>query len=234
MKIYDVEQGSTEWLALRAGIPTASEFSRLVTPKKREIAKGEKVRGYVAEKLAERWLGRPLEAFSGSFSMEQGKILEEEAIPRFELETGLAGRKVGFITTDDGKYGCSPDWLLDIGGVEAKCPKPETHVEYLLAGTCPDEYYGQIQGSMLVTGAPHWYFVSYCRGFPLLIVKVMRDEEYLETLAEALQIVGKHIDEGYAVLVKLNGGEPVRAVQPEKDYFEEFYAETPTDLEEVV
>ena len=31
--IFDIEQGSDEWHALRAGKPTASEFSKLVTSK---------------------------------------------------------------------------------------------------------------------------------------------------------------------------------------------------------
>ena len=32
MKILNCEQGSLEWFEARAGIPTASEFSCLVTP----------------------------------------------------------------------------------------------------------------------------------------------------------------------------------------------------------
>ena len=32
MIILDVEQGSRAWIEARLGIPTASEFSRIVTP----------------------------------------------------------------------------------------------------------------------------------------------------------------------------------------------------------
>jgi len=31
MQIHDVEQGSSEWLMLRSGLPTASNFSKMVT-----------------------------------------------------------------------------------------------------------------------------------------------------------------------------------------------------------
>ena len=35
---FDLAQGSEAWLAIRLGIPTASEFDRILTPKKLELA----------------------------------------------------------------------------------------------------------------------------------------------------------------------------------------------------
>ena len=32
MIIHEVEQGSGDWLKLRLGIPTASEFDKIITP----------------------------------------------------------------------------------------------------------------------------------------------------------------------------------------------------------
>lgn len=230
MKIHECLQGSDEWFTLRAGIPTASDFSQLVTPKKREIAKANALLNI---KLAERWLGRPLDAVSIGFAGEQGKILEEDAIPRFELDAGMDVTRVGFVTNHNA--GCSPDGLIIhdgkvIGGLEVKSPKPETHTDYLLGGTVPDEYFAQCQGGILVTGASVWWFMSYARGFPSLIVKVEPDEQYLATLSTAINLFNERLNKAYARLVDLNGGEPTRAVVPTRDLIAEYYHE-PTDAD---
>ena len=49
-------QGSIEWMQARAGIPTASEFDNLVTPKW-EVRTGQMPKTYLARKLAEWWQG---------------------------------------------------------------------------------------------------------------------------------------------------------------------------------
>ena len=111
MKIHEAAQGTQAWLEARAGIPTASEFDALITPLWK-IRTGEGVTSYIARKLAEKW-GGPLPSFGGSgqisWAMEQGQILETEVIPWYEYETGEQIQRVGFITTDDEKAGCSPD-----------------------------------------------------------------------------------------------------------------------------
>src|SRR5262245_61827187 len=107
MKIHDVMQRSTEWLQLHVGIPTASDFDNLITPKF-EIRKGKTPDSYLARKIAEAWQGGPLPGFS-SWATNQGNLLEPEAIPKLAFETGLQIQQVGFITRDDGRVGCSPD-----------------------------------------------------------------------------------------------------------------------------
>lgn len=213
MKVYrDIEQGSDEWLNVRLGIPTASEMGVLVTAGGK-IAEGKGVHTYLCEKLAEKWLGRPLDLFTGTKATDAGKVLEDDALPKFELETGLDLERVGFVTTDDGRCGCSPDSLI-VGsnvGVEAKAPQPHTHVKYLIGGVLPDEYFAQVQASMMICAAPHWWFISYCRGFPELILEVKRDEKYIATLTKAVALFNERLDEAYAKLLKLNGGrEPER------------------------
>jgi len=153
-----MEQGSVSWMQARAGIPTASEFDSLVTPEFK-VRTGEMPKTYVAKKLAEAWLGGPLLTFN-TFDMDAGQILEEEAIPWWELEFGQTVQRVGLVTTDDGRVGCSPDGLLENCGLEIKCPKPETHVGYLLKGDLPKDYRAQVHGGMYVTGYPQWNFLS--------------------------------------------------------------------------
>lgn len=215
MKIIACKQGTDDWLEARLGIPTASEFDNLVTPLWK-VKAGEMVETYLAKKLAERWRGAPLASFSGG-AMEQGSILESEAIPWYEFEYNVTVRRVGFVLSDCGKSGCSPDGLItDDMGLEVKCPEPHTHVKYLLDGELPKAYAAQVQGSMLVTGLPAWRFLSYCRGFPSLVLTVKADSEAQVALAEALDKFNARLDAGYARLVELNGGPPGPAAEPDE------------------
>lgn len=187
MKIYNMKQGSPEWIHARLGIPTASEFDELITGEWKART-GEGVDKYIYRKLAERILGFSLNNASG-WALEQGSIMEHEAIPFYEGVHDVRVQRVGFITTDDGLVGCSPDGLVgDDGGLEVKCPQPETHLRYLLNGVVPKEYLAQVHGSMYVTGRPRWTFLSYSRQFPPLIVTVERDREIDLKIAAALYV----------------------------------------------
>lgn len=206
----DFEQGSLQWLRARAGIPTASEFDQLLTPKF-EIRTGEMPKTYLSKKLAEAWSGMPLVSEQNSFAMEQGVILEESAIPWYELEFGEQVRRVGFITTDDGRIGCSPDGLISDGGIEIKCPQSHTHIGYLLAGDVPKDYLCQVHGSLFVAGAPFWKFVSYNRRLPPLVLTVFRDDDIQKRIAEALAGFLERFDASMKRLVEMNDG-----IRPER------------------
>jgi hypothetical protein len=201
-------QGSEAWLWARAGIPTASEWDALVSPVKLEIRTGETPRTYLAQKVAERWYG-PLPQ-PPVFAMEQGNIIEERARPWIEFQYGRPAEQVGFITDDAGRFGCSPDgWFEhECAGLEIKCPQIVTHTKYLLAGKLPDDYRLQVQGSMLVTGAPWWTFLSYHNAMPKLVLKIDRDEKTISVLREALDQFLDKLDAAFLRLVELNGGPP--------------------------
>jgi hypothetical protein len=180
MIVHDVEQGTLAWLQLHLGIPTASGLDNLLTTGF-EQRTGEMVRTYIFKKVAEAWRGKPLVSLGsgGNWDTEQGMILETEAIPWFELEYETKVKRVGFITTDDNRFGCSPDGLIESEdcGLEIKCPAAHTHVKYLIDGKLPNDYAAQVHGGMFATGFKKWLFVSYRRGFPALLVEVERDEE---------------------------------------------------------
>ncbi len=208
----EYQQKSGEWMIARSGIPTASEFDSLVTPLF-EIRKGDMPTSYLAKKLAERWLGGPLAGF-GTFDMDQGNILEEEAIPFYSLEFGEQIEQVGFITTDNGQIGASPDGLFaDRTGIEIKCPEAHTHCKWLLNGEIPKEHAAQVHGSMFVAEAESWKFFSYRRHFPPFVVTVERDEEIQEKIAEALEAFVAKLDRAFQRLTELNGGPPRRILQ---------------------
>jgi hypothetical protein len=211
MIVHRMPQNSPEWFEVRAGVVTASEFDSIITPLWKPRT-GEGVETYLAKKLAERWLGRPLMTFSGG-SMEQGTVREEEALPAYQFLTQESVERVGFITTDDGKSGCSPDGLLEVGGVEIKCPEPHTHCSYLLAGVLPKAYAAQVHGAMFVTGAPFWKFMSYHRAFPPLILHVPRDEAIVDAIRETVGAFNEKLEAAYARIVELNDGPSPKEVQ---------------------
>lgn len=211
MKIIDCKQGSEQWMEARAGIPTASELDNLVTPEWK-IRKGAGVDSYLAKKVAERWFGGALPGFS-VFETEQGKILEGEAIPWLELERNIEVKRVGFITTDDGKAGCSPDGVIGERGLEIKCPSPAVHVSYLLAGVLPKDYAAQVQGGLYVTGWKEWTFLSYSRRFPALELTITSNDEAQSAIEEALALFTAKLDRAYARLLEINGGPPRRSQQ---------------------
>ena len=198
MKIHDCEQGTLEWTKLHFGIPTASGLDNLLTPEF-ELRKGELPKTYVYKKVAEKLQGRPLiDLNASSFMLEQGMIIEEEARPWYALEYDKKVKQVGFITTDDGRFGCSPDGLIASTstsptlpcdydcGLEIKSPAAHTHVKYLVNGALPKEYACQVMGSMFVTGFKKWIFVSYRRGFPALVLEIYRDEKAMSAIASAI------------------------------------------------
>lgn len=208
MQILDIRPGSPEWFEARAGIITASEMSTLVTPTEMVISKSEAVNKYRRLKLAEKFLGKPLSEDTSSFAMDQGKILEHEALPDVALEFDIDFDRVGFILNDNGRVGCSPDALVRgmNRGAEVKCCKPETHCKYLLEGVLPRDHAIQVHASMFVTGFDSWMFLSYCRLFPSLVLVVERDEKIMATMREATDIFIEKMDKEYIRLLELNGG----------------------------
>lgn len=208
MKIIECTQGSDEWLDARLGIVTASELDALISPLWKART-GEGVKTYLAKKIAERWRGAPLNTYHGG-SMEQGSLREDEAFSWYELDQDVTVRKVGFILADDGKIGCSPDGLMDDGGLEIKCPEPHTHVGWLLDGELPAEHRAQVHGGMLVTGLPRWRFMSYCRGFPPLLLTIESDPVVQKAIRDAVAVFQTRLDEAWAAIEKRNGGPPAK------------------------
>lgn len=211
MRTHAIQQGSLDWFNLRCGVVTASEINRLLTPAKLDPVAGKGFISYLSEKLAEKW-GGPLSG-ANTWDMDQGTLLEEEARPAFTVETGIAVSTAGFVTTDDGRVGCSPDGVIMDGdkivsGVEIKCPLPQTHIKYLLDGELPTEYRLQVHASMLVTGAPHWWFFSYRRRMPPLCLKIERDDAIQGHMQRVLDPFLNAMEDAWARLVEMNGGEP--------------------------
>lgn len=209
----EFKQGDMEWLAARSGIPTASEMDALLTPKFK-VKTGDGPKTYLIKKLAEYWQGGPLPSFQ-SFEMDQGVVLESEAIPWYSLEYNCEVKRVGFITTDDKFVGCSPDGLVgEELGLEIKAPQAENQTRYLLDGILPESYEVQVHTSLFVTGFPRWRFLSYRRGFSKFVLTVERDEVKQEAIREAVELFRQRFEDGKKRLIEINGGPPRHTLTP--------------------
>lgn len=206
MRIVKCQQGTEEWQSERLGRVTASELDALVSPTGK-IRTGEGPRTYLARKLAEAWLGHPIQS-GGAWAMEQGVFNEPESRAWYELTNDCEIKQVGFIVSDNNRAGCSPDGLILDGdeylrGIEIKCPQEVAAVKYALDAELPDAYRLQVHGSMFVTGFERWEFLSYHRRLPKFTITVMRDEALMLTIGKALSEFYERFDEAFEKLNKL-------------------------------
>ena len=193
MIIEECEQYSGHWWAMRSGIPTASCFDQILTPKEMKPSKSQQK--YMYTLAGERIAGINPETYTNAH-MERGKELEEEARNYFQVVMNKNVRQVGLIFQDqDKRWSCSPDGLLETEGLEIKCPAMHTHIGYLLDGSLPREYIPQVQGSMMITGFSHWWFLSYYPGLKPLILKVPRDDKWCSALKVELDTFCKRLSE---------------------------------------
>lgn len=186
MIIHNIEQGSHAWHQMRAGIPTASEFSKIITPKSALFSKSAEK--YANKLVAEIYMKEAIQNDFISYDMERGKILEQMAADAYEMVTGMKTKVAGFITDDKGLYGCSPDrFVEDVGLVEIKCLKPENHMELLLSGQMDDDYKPQIQGQLLICSDREWVdWWLYHPSLPALKIRNYRDDVYIKKMEAAL------------------------------------------------
>jgi len=180
MQILTCEQGTKEWLAARLGRPSASQFHKLITATGKPSSSAD---GYINTLIAERILGYSEPVFVSEW-MTRGNELEPDARAMYELITDTEVEEVGFILDNSGEFGCSPDGLVGEGGVEIKCPAPHNHIEWSRKGVCPSKHYAQVQGCMWITERDWWDFMSYHPEMKPFIVRVERDQEFIDKLAK--------------------------------------------------
>ncbi len=205
MIVHDVPQGETEWSRLRLGIPTASRFDSIITPKTLKPAKGD---AYLCELLTAWALGVSLND-GGNPWTRRGNELEAEARNAYawEYQGGEPVREVGFVTDDAGRYGCSPDGLVGADGLlEIKSPSAKQHVAYMLD---PDSlvaaYRCQVQGQLYVMREERtWCDLYSCHyqdrpdldELPSVRVRCELDDEWVSAFEPALEAFLARLEAG--------------------------------------
>lgn len=159
MQIYNFEQRTPEWYAVRLGKLTASKASIIA-------AAGKGLDTLCFDCAAEILVNRKAETISTP-AMEQGKILEDNARFAFEAEMGLNVQEIGFCE-ENAFVGCSPDGLVgDDALIEIKCPQDNTYARYLYDQKIKPEHYWQMQMQMLLLKRPVCYYVVYNPNFEI-------------------------------------------------------------------
>lgn len=196
---FDFDQYSPEWWKVRRGVPTASEFGNLITPKTRKPAAAAQTYIYrLIGDLFDPQYGEREEYVNAA--MREGTIREAESRRWYSLEMDQDVQQVGFCLTDDGRFGCSPDALVgEDGALELKNPSATTHVAWLDEGVLPDEHRAQTHGHILVTGRSWCDWVSYCPPLPALRIRVTPDD-FTEAMRKAMD---QFWDRYQAVLTKI-------------------------------
>lgn len=202
MRISDHEQGTPEWLQDRIGLITASGVKNLISGTGKPSASAE---GYINQIVAEVLMGEPEDTYV-SAAMQRGTELEPEARAWVELQRDYDVQQVGLCIRDDLGAAASPDGLVgDDGGLEIKCLLSKNHVAGLREGKVPPDYIPQVQCCMWITDRQWWDFCLYHPLMPKLLVRVERDQKYIDKMAtevaKARAAIEKHlthIKENYA------------------------------------
>lgn len=119
----------------------------------------------------------------------RGSKLEEEARMEHEIAADVMVMPVGFVTTDDGKFGASADgWIGDDGGAEYKCFLTTSKLRPILLDNDTSFVYGQCQMNMaLCPGRTWWHFGLYLPDLRVIsrhftLIPVDRDNAYIEAM----------------------------------------------------
>jgi hypothetical protein len=210
MAIFDFvnQQGSVDWTRRRAGIPTASAFDRVMTPKTMKPSESRKKYGMeiISERLL-RWQPKSLDFID---AIAHGKEHEQAAVTNLEMVFGKETTPIGFVTTDDGRFGASPDRIAGFRDmpyvtdkhlkkgttdtvIECKCPTIPIQMGYLLLDDT-EAYKCQRQGQLWVAEADKCLFFSYNPRMPTCFIEEGRDEHFIAKLVDCLERFSDEID----------------------------------------
>lgn len=197
--IRGIEQGSSEWMALRIGRIGGSRIADLLT-EGRGGAESLTRRKYKNELIRERLTGKKLETYKTP-AMQRGIDLEPMARAWYEVKYNTFVDQVAIVkhpTIEGGQ--CSPDGLVDATNslIEVKIPNPENHLDNILTGGKQlDQYYDQVMWQLAcVPGSNGNEKREFCdlvsfdpdmpdhlQGF---VKRIYRDDEYIKTMETAV------------------------------------------------
>jgi len=188
---HDVAQYSEAYDRLKLGIPTSSNFQKIITPQGKP---SKQWREYACLLIAERILQRKIELYH-SPAMERGLIVEADAADWYEFDQDVTVQRVGFITDDHHTVGCSPDRLVgDDGLLEIKAPLPHIQVEYWLSGEVNERFWPQLQGQLYISQRSWVDILCWHDVLPKVVMRVEPDEQFIKALDRELKIFNNFIE----------------------------------------
>lgn len=201
MKIYkEIKQKTNEWLELRKGKITASEFSDLVF-KKGELTKTgiSKLREIIADKYN---LNNYTEKVFESVDIKRGNELEPKCRKEYERINNVVVEEVGFV--EENKWlGCSPDGLVGEDGLlECKAPNNKNFISYVL-GDINEDWLWQCKLQLYITKRKWCDLCLYNENYnkKTYIKRITLSEEDIKTIEVVLNKCIKTLEE-YEVELK--------------------------------
>jgi len=193
MKIYNFDQNSKEWEEIRKGKITASKFTKLITPSLEiPFARGRKEPTSTAKEAMCEIIGNAIciensDDFQ-TFSMIKGTECEPRARNLYQQTYLTEVKEVGFIASDCGYYGFSPDGLVGENGmieIKTQCQKKHMYCKVFGFDEWLKKYKPQILLSMITNPNIQWCdCISYNEDFEddnrLIVYRYDRNEEEIE------------------------------------------------------
>lgn len=186
MIILDVEQGSSEWLEARLGLPTASEMHCLLSDGRVCPPFGQGALTYADKLIYERFTGQLEGSFGGNAATDRGHVIEPIAVQAYidsGHTTAMDVIEAGIMLAKG--VGASPDRLIgDDGGLEIKSKDGKGMVTLLRNGKIDKAHITQMQINMWVSGRKWWDYFVYCDGLPPFYQRFKPDLKLHEKLDE--------------------------------------------------
>lgn len=189
-------EANPDWLALRAGKFTGSDFHQYLGIVKKELS--DTAESNLYKKVLES-LGEQFESVQ-SEAMARGNELEPVARAEYMGDTFNDVQEVAFVDFEKLRAGCSPDGVIFgqkkeiVKIIEIKCPEIKNYLK-MAKGKIPPLYMTQMQYNMLITGANSCDFIIYHPDMRLVVLEVNADEQYQADIITALEKLNARYDE---------------------------------------
>lgn len=214
IKVYNVEQGTNAWLALRLGKFTASKIGVLMGKGRGKVF-SQTALSYIYQIASERNIAQYIQADLSlwfertnvsAYSLQYGTDNECYAREAYEKKFNLKVDQVGFVERVSIKgFGDSPDGIVkaEKGVIELKCPKnPAIHLQYLMMDNADDlkainsDYYYQCYAHLLATGADWCDFSSFdmYQKTELHTIRIYPDEKVFSEIKERLVLADQEVE----------------------------------------
>lgn len=194
MPWMQVEQGSEEWIESRRGCITGSRF-RDARDKLKNGAPSKTCLDYARDLARERCGGKAPAKFQNA-AMRTGTEQEPVARAMYEARTGYMVDEFGFYVTDDGRFGLSPDGLIDGDGVlEIKTMVSSDTLFTAVADGDLSAYTDQCLGYLWLLGRKWVDLVLWAPDLGhMAIHRIERDENAIEKLEADLMAFAKVVE----------------------------------------
>lgn len=186
---FDIEQRSDQWRQEKLGKFSGSDFHIM-------LGDSQAKKDFLWEKFAEiKYQDSDREDYK-SLYMERGTLLEPEARRMYNVINDVVVKEVGLVEDDgefDGYAVCSPDGLVGEDGIiEIKCLVAKYHEQYTNPSSkkyeyIKPEYKTQVQYNLFITGRKWCDFVYYHPRSGCHIIRIERDEDYINKIKDALR-----------------------------------------------